>query len=87
MLLLCALVAGSSSVWADDFVKVTDASTLADGDVIIIVNETGKSDKLYGLSTTQNTNNRAAAEVTINTSGTINYITPSSSVQHITLEK
>lgn len=86
-LLLCALVVGSSSVWADDFVKVTDASTLSDGDVIIIVNETGKSTKLYGLSTTQNNNNRGAAEITIDTYGTIKKITPSDDIQQITLKK
>lgn len=38
MLLLCALVAGSSSVWADDtyYVKVSSASELVDGGTYII---------------------------------------------------
>ena len=82
VLLLCALVAGSTSVWADDFVKVTDASTLADVDVIIIVNETSTN----GLSTTQNTNNRGVEGVTVNDYSGIKEITPGSKVQQITLE-
>ena len=36
MLLLCALIAGSSSVWADEYVKVTSDDQLVDGDVYII---------------------------------------------------
>lgn len=66
----------------DKFELVTDASTLADGDVIILayVDEEGKA---LALSTTQNTNNRAANETTLNEDGTI---TPGSSIQQITLE-
>lgn len=66
----------------DKFELVTDASTLADGDVIILayVDEEGKA---LALSTTQNSNNRAANETTLNEDGTI---TPGSSIQQITLE-
>ena len=66
----------------DKFELVTDASTLAEGDVIIIVSNVGAGEG-YALSTTQNDNNRAAADVTIDDDGTI---TPSSEVQQITLE-
>lgn len=33
MLLLCALIAGSSSSWADEYVKVTADDQLVSGDV------------------------------------------------------
>ncbi len=71
-----ALFAGS--VMAGSFVKVTDASTLAAGDEIIIVNVDG--DK--ALSTTQNSNNRGAADVTL----TDDTIVPGEAVQVIKLE-
>ena len=71
-----ALFAGS--VMAGSFVKVTDASTLAAGDEIIIVNVDG--DK--ALSTTQNNNNRGAADVTL----TDDTIVPGEAVQVIKLE-
>ena len=62
----------------DAYQLVTDASTLSAGDQIIIVNE----EMTYALSTTQNTNNRAATDVVES-----NYsITPSNLVQTITLE-
>ena len=71
----------------DKFELVTDVNNLADGDVIIMVG-TNKDDegniKAYALSTTQNTNNRAANEVEIKEDGTI---TPGSSIQQITLEE
>lgn len=51
-----ATVAPSSDVWA----LVTDASTLAVGDQIVIV----ASDYDFALSTTQNSNNRAACAIT-----------------------
>ena len=57
---------------------VTDASTLAAGDKIIIV----AKDANFAMSTTQNTNNRAQAAVT--KSG--NTLTFTSEVQEITLE-
>ena len=44
------------------YVKVTDASTLQNGDAILIVHEDEEAPKALG---TQNTNNRAAAAVTI----------------------
>ena len=76
-------VAGS-----DKFELVTDATSLTDGDVIILVgtniNEDGDVVASYALSTTQNSNNRAANEVTIDEDGTI---TPGSSIQQITLEE
>ena len=60
---------------------VTDASTLAADDKIIIVN----ADADQALSTTQNTNNRAATnDFTVNDDNTL---TPGTAVQIITLEK
>ncbi len=61
------------------FELVTDASDLAAGDEIIIVNE----DNTYALSTTQATSNRTATEVAQESDGTI---IPSNLVQVITLE-
>ena len=62
---------------------VTDASTLAAGDKILIANIGDKA--TYVLSTTQNTNNRAATgNVTVNDDGTL---TPGEAAQVITLEK
>ena len=63
----------------DKFELVTDASTLAAGDEIIIVNE----DATYGLSTTQNNNNRAAKAVKVEEDETI---IPSDQIEVITLE-
>lgn len=72
----------------EKFELVTDASSLTAGDVVILVglnkNEDGDVVASYALSTTQNTNNRAANEVTIDEDGTI---TPGSSIQQITLEE
>ncbi len=62
-----------------NYTLVTDASTLAADDKIIIVN----TEAAKALSTTQNTNNRGATSVTI----TNNTITPDDAVQIITLEK
>ena len=67
----------NSQAWADTYALVTDASTLASGDEIIIVN-TGVT---KALSTTQNSSNRGAADVTVSN----DKITPSASVQVITL--
>lgn len=70
-------------VGSGTYALVTDASTLAAGDKILIayVNGTTK----YVLSTTQNSNNRAATDdVTINNDGTL---TPGEAAQVITLEK
>ena len=66
----------------DKYVLVTDASTLAAGDVIILAAVT--DDGAYAMSTTQNPNNRAANAVTIEDDGTI---IPSSAIQKITLEE
>ncbi len=66
----------------DQYQLVTDASQLAAGDKIIIVN-TGTDGSGKAMSTTQNDNNRGAADVSISNS----IITPGSSVQIITLEK
>ncbi len=70
----------------DKFELVTDVTTLSDGDVIILVasNEVEENVSYYALSTTQNSNNRAANEVTVNEDNTI---TPGSSIQQITLEE
>ena len=60
------------------FVKVRDCTTLAAGDIIILVNESASK----AMSTTQKANNRDGVAVTIT-----NYtIQPSSNVQQITLE-
>jgi len=65
------------------YILVTDASTLSAGDRVLVTYTNG--DSRYVLSTTQQTNNRAATEdVTLNADGTI---VPSSSAQIITLEK
>ncbi len=66
----------------DEYELVTDASQLSAGDQIIIAN-TATTGSGYAISTTQNTNNRAATAVTIANSK----ITPGSSVQILTLEK
>ena len=67
----------------DKFELVTDASKLANGDVIILayVNEEGDA---WAMSTTQNANNRAANPVEIEDDGTI---IPGSSIQQITVEE
>ena len=59
---------------------VTDPSSLKADDRIIIVNE----DNTYAISTTQNNNNRAATDVTLESDGTIK---PSNLVEVITLEQ
>ena len=63
----------------DVFELVTSADDLTDGDQIIIVNEANDQ----ALSIDQNTNNRAATDVTLESDGTI---IPSTTVQKITLE-
>ena len=63
----------------DVYELVSDASTLAANDKIIIVNE----ENTHAISTTQNNNNRAATEVALEADGTI---IPSNQVQIITLE-
>ena len=62
------------------FVKVTDVSDLENGDAILIVNE----DNTVAMSTTQNSNNRGQAEVTI-TNDVINNL--SADVQKLVLVK
>ncbi|MDE5940774.1 MAG: hypothetical protein K2H14_01555 [Muribaculaceae bacterium] len=63
---------------ADTYSLVTDASTLAAGDKIIIATDS------YALGTTQNKNNRAAVSITVSN----NKITdPTKSVEIITLEE
>ncbi len=76
-LMIPLLTVINSQAWADTYALVTDASTLASGDEIIIVNTGGTK----ALSTTQNSSNRGAADVTVSN----NKITPSASVQVITL--
>ena len=74
---LIAAVLFAGSMMADNFVPVTDASTLADGDQIIITDV----DALAAISTTQNNNNRGVAEVTL----ADGIIVPGENVQIITL--
>ena len=70
-------------VGSGTYALVTDASTLAAGDKILIAYV--KDNSRYVLSTTQNSNNRAAtADVTLNADGTL---TPGDAAQVITLEK
>ena len=78
-LVLITLIAFGGKAFAVDYVKVTDASKLAIGDEIILVNEYSNK----ALSTTQNGNNRGAVAVTI----TSNTITDPSNVEVITLGK
>jgi len=71
-------------VGTDSFELVTDASTLAANDEILIAYVSADDDVLV-MSTTQNTNNRAATtDVTLNSDGTL---TPGNEAQVITLEK
>ena len=70
-------------VGSGKYAKVTDASTLAEGDKILIAYVEGESN--YVLSTTQANNNRpATGDVTLNDDGTL---TPGDAAQIITLEK
>lgn len=64
----------SSETWS----LVTDASTLAEGDVIVIV----AADAAFAMSTTQNSNNRGQAAITKNTDNTV---TITNEVQKLTL--
>ena len=75
---LFAAVLFAGSMMADNYVLVTDASTLAAGDQIIITDTLGAK----ALGTTQNTNNRAAVAV----SDDNGVIVPGANVQIITLE-
>ncbi len=76
-LLACLLACGLTSFAQDTYELVTDASTLAAGDQVIIV--AAGSD--FALSTTQNKNNRGQAEVT----KVDNTIQPGADVQILTL--
>ena len=72
-------------VGSGTYALVTDASTLAAGDKILIAYVNDNDNSRYVLSTTQNTNNRAATtDVTLNADGTL---TPDDAAQVITLEK
>lgn len=61
------VVKEKSVAGTDKYELVTDASTLAAGDIIIIVD----NDKLKAISTTQNPNNRAATDVKEEADGSI----------------
>ena len=70
MLLLCALIAGSGSAWADEiYVKVTDVSDLAAGDKLILAGQIETGD-YYAMGAMKSTN-RSAVEVTPETDGSI----------------
>ncbi len=64
------------------FILVTDATTLNAGDKVIITNS-GTASSAYAMSTTQNSNNRGQAAVTITDDLKI---TPGETVQVLTLE-
>ena len=69
----------------DKYELVTDASTLAAGDEILIAYiDAELTDTYEALGTTQNKNNRASSVVTYNSDGTV---TPGTDTQVITLEK
>ena len=72
MLLLCALVAGSGSVWAKQYKLIKSTDQLVDGSKYLIVSEEINS-KYYALSTAAS-NNRKTCEVTI--SGEVVNVTP-----------
>lgn len=67
---------------SNSYVKVNDAGSLKAGDKILIAYVNGSSAQV--LSTTQDTNNRSATDVTLNANGTL---TPGTAAQVITLEK
>ena len=74
------LLIGSLQVWGEEYILVTDASALASGDQIIIVND--NSSPTVAISTTQASNNRSGTtDFTLSNSK----ITPGSAVQIITL--
>jgi len=72
MLLLCALVVGSSSVWAASYVKVTSASDLVAGDVYVIAEISDNTTKYlvtgYGQKLTNTTSGFSVSNNTITTS-------------------
>ena len=70
LVLLCALIVGSATSWADNYKLVKNVSELSEGDVILIASGTTGSVKALGA---QNSNNRAAASVTV-TDGVISSI-------------
>lgn len=67
---------------------VTDASTLAEGDQVIIVSTYKKLSAYYAMGNTQNNNNRSAETVTIvnGNDNTYTITNPSSGVQIFTLQ-
>lgn len=67
----------------DKYELVTDVSTLADGDIIILAYVNAEENLAKALSTTRNTNNIAANDIVVNDDNTV---TPGSSIQIITLE-
>ena len=70
---------------ADKYELVTDASTLAANDEILIAYVKSSDNIVLALSTTQNDNNRSATnDLTLNQDGTL---TPGDEVQVITLEQ
>lgn len=81
-ILLVVLVVGSLNVWAQVYDLVTDVSSLAAGDVILITNSKDAG-SVYALGTTQNTNNRKAESVTVSN----DKISALGNAQEITLEK
>jgi len=71
LLLLSALVVGSSSVWAAVYVKVTSASDLVAGDVYVIAEISGDTKYLvtgYGSKLTNTTSGFSVSSNTITTS-------------------
>ncbi len=79
---LVVVVNGTPS--ENDFVLVTDASSLATGDQIVIAHVDAQGLVSEAMGTTQNDNNRASVEVTYNENDKA--ITPNANTQIITLE-
>lgn len=68
MFLLCAIVVGSSSVWADDtYSKVTSTNDLSVGDKVLIVYESGKSSQAMG-AVSSNSEYRERVSVSVSNS-------------------
>ena len=69
MLLLCALIAGSGSAWAQSWVK-TDITDLSNGDIVVVL-ETAKYNKaLLNAEATSSGSVKASDVVTLSTDGT-----------------
>lgn len=74
----------SGSGGSEEWVLVTDASVLTADDEVVITN--GISGTVKAMSTTQNSNNRGATDITIDTSGNTPKLTPTATTEVLTLK-